>query len=143
MGSRPTASTNHKATFLQWDAGSIPVDRSTLGLAQLVSASGWGPEDREFESRTLDQSLMNDISTVVANLSTLTEDELNKLRLHLYLTCFRHECNIRGRNVAIYAEEKLKPDDMVEMVKIDANSIFARKLKSVETVDSSVLPVTQ
>ena len=108
----------------------------------MVSASGWGPEDREFESRTLDQSLMNDISTF-ANLSTLTEDELNRLRLYLHLTCFRHECNIRGRNVVIYAEEKLKPDDMVEMVKIDADSIFARKLKSAETVDSSALPCKQ
>ena len=85
---------------------------------------------------------MNDISTLT-NLSTLTEDELNRLRWYLRLTCFRHECNIRGRNVAIYAKEKLKPGDMVEMVKIDADSIFARKLKSAETVDSSTLPVEQ
>ena len=45
--------------------------------------------------------------------------------------------------MAIYAKEKLKPGDMVEMVKIDADSIFARKLKSAETVDSSTLPVEQ
>lgn len=89
---------------------------------------------------------MNDISTLISNLSTLstlTEDELSRLRLYLHLTCFRHECNIRGRNVAIYAKEKLKPGDMVEMVKIDADRIFARKLKSVETLDSSALPAKQ
>lgn len=85
---------------------------------------------------------MNDISTFT-NLSTLTEDELNRPRLYLHLTCFRHECNIKGRNVAIYAKGKLKPGDMVEMVKIDANSIFARKLKSAETADSSALPTKQ
>lgn len=86
---------------------------------------------------------MNDISTLVTNLSTLTEDELNRLKVNLWLTCFRHECNVRGRNVAIYAEEKLRPNDMVEMVRVDANTIFARKLKSAETVDSGTLPVKQ
>lgn len=45
--------------------------------------------------------------------------------------------------MVIYAKEKLKPDDMVEMVKIDADSIFARKLKSAETEDSSALPCNQ
>ena len=45
--------------------------------------------------------------------------------------------------MAIYAKEKLKPGDMVEMVKIDADRIFARKLKSVETLDSSALPAKQ
>ena len=73
---------------------------------------------------------MNTLPALLSSLSTLSPSDRAKLDLLLHLTCYRHECCIKGHNVTIYSEEQLKPTDVVEMVEIDNKTIFARKLEA-------------